>query len=64
MAKGKVVEKGRASDRVAGGIGLMLATLVAWGLGEFAQVDMPEAVVGALGGVLMYVVTKIEERTQ
>lgn len=64
MAKSKVVEKGRASDRVAGGIGVSLAAIAAWALGEFAGVEMPEPVIGALGAVLMYAATKIEESNQ
>jgi len=64
MAKAKVVEKGRTSDRVAGGIGVAVAAIVAWALGEFAGVEMPEPIIGALGAVLMYAATKIEEAQQ
>lgn len=64
MSKSKVVEKGRASDRVAGGVGVAVAAIAAWALGEFAGVQMPEAIVGALGAVLMYAATKIEEAQQ
>lgn len=64
MAKSKVVEKGRASDRVAGGIGVAVAAIVAWALGEFAGVQMPEPIIGALGAVLMWGCTKLEESQQ
>lgn len=60
----KVVEKGRTSDRVAGGIGFMLAVLIGWALHEYGGTQMPDYVVSALGGALMYIITKTEEKLQ
>lgn len=56
--------KGNGRDRFAGGIGLAVAVVVGWALHEYAGADMPEYVISALGGVIMYVVTKVEELSQ
>lgn len=60
----KHVSKGRMSDRLAGGIGIAASVVLFWVIGEFAEVDAPDYVVTAAGGLIMYVVTKIEEAMQ
>lgn len=57
----KQVTKNTGRELVGGGIGVAVAAIIGWALGEFAGVDMPEAIVGAVGAVITWAALKVEE---
>jgi len=46
--------RGQQTERIVAGfgIGTPTAVIIAWGLGEFYNIRMPETVAAALGGVI------------
>lgn len=57
-------EKGGKREVWAGGVGLAIAVVVAWSVTEFGGVEVPQEVTAAFGGVVMWVLHKIDEVTQ
>lgn len=57
-------EKGGKREMAAGGVGLAIAVVVAWAVTEFAGIDVPTEVTAAFGGVVMWVIHKVDEVTQ
>lgn len=59
-----VVEKNHGNEIAAGGIGIAVAVIIGWILSQFVGVDVPEAVVSAIGAVVSWGSLKIEESMQ
>lgn len=45
-----------------GGIGMAVAVVLAWAVGEFGGVDMPDMVVAAVGSVIGTIAAAIREK--
>lgn len=60
----KTKQKNTGREVAAGGIGIAIAAILGWALHQFAGIEMPPSITAAVGGVIMWVLQKVEEVSQ
>lgn len=56
--------KGGAREAWAGGVGLAIAIVVTWAVTQFGGIEVPQEVTAAFGGIVVWVLHKVDEVTQ